>query len=175
QRPPSADRLHAARRDVWQPLGDRGGYRRPAAGPRQTPAARRRAGWQAAGAGQSDDRASLPVLTPATAAPPDSPSGPAAECRDVSARSFAEYLSGMGERALVALLQARPDVLAQPVPRGFGQLAQRLSGAESLGAALSSLNRDMLIVGQAIVALGTSATLARLSRLLDASEQAVRD
>jgi hypothetical protein len=94
---------------------------------------------------------------------------------DMSSRSFAEYLSGMGETALTALLQARPDVLVQPVPRGFSQLAQRLGGAESLGAALSSVSRDAVIVGQAIVALGASATVPRLLRLLSASEQAVRE
>jgi hypothetical protein len=94
---------------------------------------------------------------------------------DVSARSFAEYLSSVGELALSALLQARPDVLVQPVPRGFDQLAQRLSGAESLGAALRSMNRDTVIVGQAIAALGASATVPGLVRLLSAPERAVRD
>ena len=48
---------------------------------------------------------------------------------DVGTRSFAEYLSGVDESSLTALLQARPDVLVQPVPRGFSQLAQRLGGA----------------------------------------------
>src|SRR5919202_3870994 len=92
---------------------------------------------------------------------------------DVSTRSFAEYLAGVGEASLTALLQSRPDVLVQPVPRGFSQLAQRLSGAESLGIALRSLNRDTVIVSQAIVALGASATVPNLSRLLGAPEQVV--
>jgi XPB/Ssl2-like helicase family protein len=94
---------------------------------------------------------------------------------DMCARSFAEYLFDVGELQLTALLQARPDVLVQPVPRGFSQLAQRLSGAESLGAALRSMNRDAVIVGQAIVALGASATVPGLIWLLGAPEQAVRD
>ncbi len=72
--------------------------------------------------------------------------------------------------ALTALLQARPDVLVQPVPRGFSQLAQRLGGAESLGVAMRTANRDMVIVGQAIVALGASATVPGLVQLLGASE-----
>ncbi|MGH3693896.1 MAG: helicase-associated domain-containing protein [Pseudonocardiaceae bacterium] len=93
----------------------------------------------------------------------------------MSARSFAEYLSGMGEPALTALLQARPDVRVQPVPRGFDQLAQRLSGAESLGAALRSMNRDTVGVVQAIVALGASATVPGLVQLLGAPERAVRE
>ncbi|HEY3689930.1 MAG TPA: helicase-associated domain-containing protein [Pseudonocardiaceae bacterium] len=90
------------------------------------------------------------------------------------ARSFAEHLSGLNEVSLIALLQARPDVLVQPVPRGFTQLAQRLGGAESLAAALRTANRDMVMVGQATVALGASATVPALARLLNASEQAVR-
>jgi hypothetical protein len=76
---------------------------------------------------------------------------------------------------LTALLRARPDVLVQPVPRGFSQLAQRLGGAESLDAALRMAKRDMVIVGQAIAALGASATVSGLGQLLGASEQAVRD
>ncbi|MFY9809036.1 MAG: helicase-associated domain-containing protein, partial [Pseudonocardiaceae bacterium] len=75
---------------------------------------------------------------------------------------------------MIALLHARPDVLVQPVPRGFGQLAQRLSGAESLGAALRTVNRDMVVIGQAVVALGASATVPDLARLLGASEPVVR-
>ena len=80
----------------------------------------------------------------------------------------------MDEAALTALLHARPDVLAQPVPRGFSQLAQRLSGADSLGAALRTVNRDLVMVGRAVVVLGASATIPALSRLLGASPQAVR-
>jgi hypothetical protein len=93
---------------------------------------------------------------------------------DVCARSFAEHLSGLSEVSLIALLQARPDVLVQPVPRGFSQLAQRLGGAESLAAALRTANRDMVMLGQATVALGASATVPALAQLLNASEQAVR-
>ncbi|MGH3753723.1 MAG: helicase-associated domain-containing protein [Pseudonocardiaceae bacterium] len=92
----------------------------------------------------------------------------------MGSRSFDECLSGMDEAALAALLYARPDVLVQPVPRGFSQLAQRLGGADSLGAALRTVNRDMVMVGQAVVALGASATVPGLVRLLGASEQAVR-
>lgn len=104
---------------------------------------------------------------------------------EVSTRSFisvsctpascAEYLSGLDEAALIALLQARPDVLVQPVPRGFSQLAQRLGGADSLGAALRAVNRDMVIVGQAVAALGSSATVPDLVRLLGAPEPVVRE
>ncbi|MGH3982459.1 MAG: hypothetical protein ACRDST_07185 [Pseudonocardiaceae bacterium] len=84
----------------------------------------------------------------------------------MSARSFAEYLSGLDEASLTAVLQARPDVRVQPVPRGFGQLAQRLGGADSLVNALRTVNRDMVVLGQAIVALGAFATMPNLARLL---------
>jgi hypothetical protein len=93
---------------------------------------------------------------------------------DVCARSYEENLSGLSEVSLIALLQARPDVLVQPVPRGFSQLAQRLDGAESLAAVLRTANRDMVMLGQATVALGASATVPALAQLLNASEQAVR-
>ncbi|MGH3687096.1 MAG: helicase-associated domain-containing protein [Pseudonocardiaceae bacterium] len=89
-------------------------------------------------------------------------------------RSFAEYLSGVSEASLAALLRTRPDVLVQPVPRGFSQLAQRLGGTDSLGAALRTVNRDMVMVGQAAVALGESATVPGLARLLGVSPEAVR-
>ncbi|MGH3935267.1 MAG: helicase-associated domain-containing protein, partial [Pseudonocardiaceae bacterium] len=93
---------------------------------------------------------------------------------DVNARSFADYLSGLDEASLTAMLRARPDVLVQPVPRDFSQLAQRLDGADSLVGALRTVNRDTVMVGQAIVALGASATLPDLVRLLDAPEPLVR-
>jgi hypothetical protein len=65
---------------------------------------------------------------------------------------FDEHLAGLGEAALTALLRARPDVLVEPAPRGFAQLAQRLSSASSLVAVLQTLNRDQLVAGEAITA-----------------------
>lgn len=88
--------------------------------------------------------------------------------------SFADYLSTMDKDALVALLVARPDVRVEPVPHGFPQLAQRLSGPGSIVAALHRLNRDAVAVGQAVAVLGESATAAAVARLLDAPEHAVR-
>lgn len=46
----------------------------------------------------------------------------------MSTESFAGYLAGLDEAALAKVLQARPDVRIEPVPRGFPQLAQRLGG-----------------------------------------------
>jgi hypothetical protein len=89
--------------------------------------------------------------------------------------SFAEYLAGLSETALAGLLRARPDVLVEPVPRGFWQLAARLNGPDSLVAALRSVNRDAVAVGQGVAALGSSATFEALGRLFDAPEAVVRD
>jgi hypothetical protein len=75
---------------------------------------------------------------------------------------FAQYLASLDESALAALLAARPDVLIEPVPRGFAQLAQRLSSASSLVTALQTLNRDQLVAGEAI----TAGTQDRLDRRL---------
>ncbi|MFI9382902.1 helicase-associated domain-containing protein [Kutzneria sp. NPDC052558] len=65
---------------------------------------------------------------------------------------FDQHLAGLGETELVALLAARPDVLVEPAPRGFAELAQRLSSASSLVAVLRTLNRDQLVAGEAITA-----------------------
>ncbi|MGH3930754.1 MAG: helicase-associated domain-containing protein, partial [Pseudonocardiaceae bacterium] len=92
----------------------------------------------------------------------------------MSVGSFAEYLAGLDEGSLTGVVQARPDVRVQPVPRGFSQLAQRLGGAESLVTALRMVNRDTIIVGQGIAALGESATTAALVHLLGAPEHLVR-
>jgi hypothetical protein len=89
--------------------------------------------------------------------------------------SFAEYLAGLDDAALTALLTARPDVRIEPVPHGFEQLAQRLCGPDSLVAALRSVSRDALVAGQAVAALGSSATVAAVMRLVGSSEQLVRD
>jgi len=89
--------------------------------------------------------------------------------------SFGEYLAGLDTDALTGLLRARADVRVEPVPRGFEQLAQRLSGPDSLVAGLRSVNRDALVVGQAVAALGSSATVAAIGRLVGAPDHAVRD
>lgn len=89
--------------------------------------------------------------------------------------SFSEYLSNLDMSALTQLLTARPDVLVEPVPRGFTQLAARLNGVDSLSRALQTLNRDAVTVGQAVAVLGDSATVPAVARLLDTSAEAVRE
>jgi hypothetical protein len=90
-------------------------------------------------------------------------------------RSFADYLAGLDEAALTGLLRARPDVGIEPVPRGFEQLAQRLCGPESLVTALRSVDRDAIMVGQAVAALGSLATVEVVAHLVAAPEQVVRE
>lgn len=89
--------------------------------------------------------------------------------------SFAEYLAGLDQAALTGLLRARPDARVEPAPRGFEQLAQRLCGPDSLVAAMRSLDRDAIVVGQAVAALGSLATVEAVTRLVAAPEPAVRD
>ncbi|RZS37564.1 XPB/Ssl2-like helicase family protein [Herbihabitans rhizosphaerae] len=91
----------------------------------------------------------------------------------MSATSFAGYLARLDEAELIGVLNARPDARTEPVPRGFPQLAQRLSGPESLGTALVTANRDMVIAGQAVAVLGDAATVPAIADLLDADEQIV--
>jgi hypothetical protein len=92
----------------------------------------------------------------------------------MNSEPFAGYLADLDEGALTALLRARPDVLVEPVPQGFAQLAQRLGDERSLGEAMRMVNRDVVVVGQAVAVLGSSVTVPDLARLLDASESAVR-
>jgi hypothetical protein len=93
----------------------------------------------------------------------------------MSTGSFAGYLARLDEPALVDLLRARPDVRIEPVPRGFEQLAQRLSLPDSLAAALRLLSLDLHTVGRAIAILGCDATVADVADLLTAPEPAVSE
>ena len=86
---------------------------------------------------------------------------------------YGEYLAGLDEAALTALLRARPDVLVEPAPRGFAELAQRLSSASSLVAVLQTLNRDQLVAGEAITAGRQNQLDRRLFREVLAQLQAL--
>ncbi|HET8641421.1 MAG TPA: helicase-associated domain-containing protein [Pseudonocardiaceae bacterium] len=92
----------------------------------------------------------------------------------MSAESFAAHLALLDEGALEKLLAKRPDVRVEPVPAGFVELAQRLGGAASLGEALIRMNRDEIVVGQAVAVLGDSATVAGVAQLLGAPGAMVR-
>ncbi|MGH3612672.1 MAG: hypothetical protein ACRDRK_08760 [Pseudonocardia sp.] len=87
--------------------------------------------------------------------------------------SFSEYLACLDAAGLTALLEHRADVLTEPVPRGVGELALRLSGADSLARALRDLNRDEMTTARAVALLGPS-TVSRIAARLRASDVAVR-
>ncbi|WP_232291801.1 helicase-associated domain-containing protein [Frankia sp. QA3] len=91
-----------------------------------------------------------------------------------SSPSFAAHLAGLDPSELGAVLRARPDVLVEPLPRGFGQLAQRLTDARSLSRALTELDRDSLRVGVAVSLLSGPVTVDRLAGLLSMPRDAVR-
>ncbi|HVL83564.1 MAG TPA: helicase-associated domain-containing protein [Pseudonocardia sp.] len=82
--------------------------------------------------------------------------------------SFPDALARLDTEALAALLRARPDVLVEPVPRNLTELAHRLDGVESLSAALTAANRDMVVVAQAVALHGT-ATVAAVADLIGSS------
>jgi Helicase conserved C-terminal domain len=85
--------------------------------------------------------------------------------------SLPEYLATLDSAALTALLQRRPDVLVEPAPRGFRELAQRLDAGDSLSAALDRVNGDEAAVIRE-VALGASSLGALAERCGSPHEQA---
>ncbi|WP_232665333.1 helicase-associated domain-containing protein [Pseudonocardia sp. TRM90224] len=68
--------------------------------------------------------------------------------------SYADHLAGLDSKALVTLLDQRPDVLVEPAPRSFEELELRLNGVDSLTLALQSMNADELSVARMIVLTG---------------------
>src|SRR5690348_17165550 len=87
------------------------------------------------------------------------------------AMSLAEYLAGLDAGQLTALLERRPEVLVEPAPRGFRELAQRLGAADALRAAMERCTADEVSAIRAI-ALGAE-DLATLAARLDASPEQV--
>jgi hypothetical protein len=77
---------------------------------------------------------------------------------------FTEYLAGLDTARLTAVLEQRPDVLWEPVPRTVRELAQRLDSVESLVVALGRVNADEVAVMQA-AALGTDTVTGLAGRL----------
>jgi hypothetical protein len=85
---------------------------------------------------------------------------------------FASHLAGLDTRSLAAMLRARPDMLQPPAPRGFEQLAQRLTAARSLTYALTRIDRDALRVATA-AAMTVTPTPARIASQLGATPERV--
>ncbi|WP_246106707.1 WYL domain-containing protein [Pseudonocardia kunmingensis] len=79
--------------------------------------------------------------------------------------SLATHLAALDPSRLTQLLEQRPDVLAEPVPRTFDELAQRLNGVDSLSQALQRVNRDELAVARVVAVLGEMEPAALASRL----------
>lgn len=87
----------------------------------------------------------------------------------IGVMSFGKHLACLDAGALTALLEHRPDVLVEPVPRSVGELALRLEGVDSLARALSVMNRDQVAVARAVALLGAT-TLPALAARLGAPE-----
>jgi hypothetical protein len=91
----------------------------------------------------------------------------------VTDQQYAEHLAGLEPAELARLLAVRPDTLLEPAPGNFLQLAQRLSAAGSVSAALWELTASLAMLARAVVALGSSATRDALGRILDATHEHV--
>ncbi|SQD94725.1 MULTISPECIES: helicase C-terminal domain-containing protein [unclassified Parafrankia] len=90
-----------------------------------------------------------------------------------SADSYLDFVQGLDEAALTAVLRARPDVLEDP-PRGVGELVRRLGDADSMLAAVNDLDRDGLLLCDAVMMLGPPVPLDRLVMLLGGSRDGIR-
>jgi hypothetical protein len=86
--------------------------------------------------------------------------------------SFADYLAGMDVDDLTAVLERRPEILVEPVPRDVAELADRLGGVDSLSAALSTMDADELAVARAL-ALAGEQPVAKLAATMAADVEAV--
>ncbi|WP_214405695.1 helicase-associated domain-containing protein [Pseudonocardia lacus] len=79
--------------------------------------------------------------------------------------SLTDHLAGLDAEPLVDLLEARPDVLVEPVPRDHRELAARLTGADSVGRALTRMNRDEMAVARAIAVRGQASAAELVAEL----------
>lgn len=86
--------------------------------------------------------------------------------------SFEAYLAALDADELGSILQHRPEVLLEPVPRGIAELAQRLGGVDSLARVLPRMNRDELAVARGI-ALHDDPALPELADRLGVPQQTV--
>lgn len=83
-------------------------------------------------------------------------------------RSFADYLRGLDDAALIALFSYRPD-LVTPVPPDIASLAVRATSAPSLARAVDSLNAWQLQVLEAAAVLLEPFTERQITALTDKS------
>lgn len=93
-------------------------------------------------------------------------------CGGIAVVLFEEHLAALAADRLCRVLEQRPDVLVEPVPRSIGELAQRLGGVDSLARAIPRMNRDELAVARAVALHGNPA-LPELADRLGAPEEVV--
>jgi hypothetical protein len=68
--------------------------------------------------------------------------------------TLAAYIARLDVAELAALLERRPEVLVEPVPHTAAELADRLGGLDSLGAALFTMNADEMTVARTLALAG---------------------
>jgi len=76
---------------------------------------------------------------------------------------YAATLAALDGTELALLLGRRPDLLAQPAPDTFAQLASRAGSPSSLAAALRSLDREALQLAELLAVAGLPTTVAAVA------------
>lgn len=87
-------------------------------------------------------------------------------------RSFADYLRGLDDAALLSLFALRPDLVA-PIPPDLSSLAVRANSAPSLARAVDSLNEWQFQVLEACAALKEPMSEKEIISLTDTSAKFV--
>lgn len=87
-------------------------------------------------------------------------------------RSFADYLRGLDDAALLSMFALRPDIIS-PVPPELSSLAIRANSAPSLSRAVESLNEWQFQVLEACAALHEPMTEKEILSLTDTSAKFV--
>src|SRR5690606_20109148 len=89
-------------------------------------------------------------------------------------RTLAEQLRGWSDAELARLLTERPD-LAVPTPQDIAQLASRAGTRASVLRALDQLTTLELTVLEGVLCCGTTGSLSRVQRLVNAEPRSVAD
>jgi hypothetical protein len=76
---------------------------------------------------------------------------------------FAATLAALDDAELTGLLERRPDLLAEPAPGSFAELANRAGRPASLAAALRLLDRGTLQLAELLAVVGLPTTVADLA------------
>ncbi|MDN5750395.1 MAG: hypothetical protein L0H64_18090, partial [Pseudonocardia sp.] len=79
--------------------------------------------------------------------------------------SFGAYLATLDAARLTALLERRPDLLVEPVPRSVDELALRLQGFDSLTRVLPTLDHDAVAVLRAVALIPSSPVAGLAARI----------